>query len=40
MMAAQYRADALERARQAQALEAARVATTRFIGSREIYTRP
>lgn len=40
MMAAQYRADALERARQAQALETARVTTTRFIRSRDIYTRP
>lgn len=39
MMAAQYRADALERARQAQALEAARVNTARFIGSPDIYTR-
>lgn len=40
MMAAQYRADALERARQAQALEAARVTTQRFIGTPGIYTRP
>jgi len=39
MMAAQYRADALERARQAQALEAARQETQRFIGSADIYTR-
>lgn len=40
MMAAQYRADALERARQQQAMEAARITTERFIGSRRIYTRP
>lgn len=39
MMAAQYRADALERARQQQALEAARERTRRFIGPRDIYTR-
>jgi len=39
MMAAQYRADALERARQAQALEAARVTSRRFVGSADIYTR-
>jgi P-type conjugative transfer protein TrbJ len=38
MMAAQYRADALERARQQQAMEAARERTRRFIGSRDIYT--
>ena len=39
MMAAQYRADALERARQQQAMEAARERTRRFIGSADIYTR-
>lgn len=39
MMAAQYRADALERARQQQAMEAAREQTKRFIGSAQIYTR-
>jgi P-type conjugative transfer protein TrbJ len=39
MMAAQYRADALERARQAEALEAARLTTKRFAGSANIYTR-
>jgi len=39
MMAAQYHADALERARQAQALEAARRETQRFIGTADIYTR-
>ncbi|SER24151.1 hypothetical protein [Sphingobium sp. YR768] len=39
MMAAQYRADALERARQQQALEAARERTKRFIGTADIYTR-
>lgn len=38
MMAAQYRADAVERARQQQALEAARERTRRFIGSADIYT--
>lgn len=38
MMAAQYRADALERARQAQALEASRASTRTFIGSRSAYT--
>lgn len=40
MMAAQYRAGAIERARQQQALEAARVNTERFVGSPNIYTRP
>jgi P-type conjugative transfer protein TrbJ len=40
MMAAQYRADALERARQAQALEAARAATKTFIGGSTLYTHP
>lgn len=40
MMAAQYRADALERARQAQALEAARTATKNFIGGSTLYTHP
>jgi P-type conjugative transfer protein TrbJ len=39
MMASQYRADSLERARQQQALEAARERTKRFIGSADIYTR-
>lgn len=39
LMAAQYRADAIERARQQQALEAARERTSRFIGSANIYTR-
>lgn len=37
LMAAQYRADALERARQADALEAARVTSKRFLGSADIY---
>ena len=39
MMAAQYRADALERARQQQALKVARERTKRFIGTADIYTR-
>lgn len=39
MMAAQYRANAIERARQAQALETARQETQRFIGTGDIYTR-
>lgn len=39
MMAAQYRADAIERARQQQALEGARERTKRFIGTADIYTR-
>ncbi|MET4897901.1 P-type conjugative transfer protein TrbJ [Sphingomonadaceae bacterium jetA1] len=39
MMAAQYRAEAIERARQQQALEAARERTSRFIGTADIYTR-
>ena len=39
MMAAQYRAEAIERAREQQSLEAAREQTRRFIGSRDIYTR-
>ena len=38
MTAAQYRAEALERARQAQAMEAARATTDRFLGGRDIYT--
>lgn len=38
MMVAQYRADALERARQAQALETAKAATARFVGSANAYT--
>lgn len=39
MMATQYRADAIERARQQQAMEAARLNTERFIGTPDIYTR-
>lgn len=39
MMAAQYRADAIEQARQQQAMEAARERTKRFIGTADIYTR-
>ncbi|HEY9578295.1 MAG TPA: P-type conjugative transfer protein TrbJ [Rhizorhapis sp.] len=39
MMAAQYRADAIEQARQQQAMEAARERTKRFIGAADIYTR-
>ena len=39
MVAAQYQADALERAREAQALATARVATQQFIGTADIYTR-
>jgi type IV secretion system protein TrbJ len=38
MMAAQYRAQALEQAREAQAEQAAREATTRFLGSGKAYT--
>jgi P-type conjugative transfer protein TrbJ len=38
MMAAQYRADALDRARQAQTEEQARLATKTFIGSGNAYT--
>jgi len=38
MMAAQYRADAIERARQQQGLEAARERTSRFVGSANAYT--
>lgn len=38
MMAAQYRADALERARGQQAMEAARERTRRFVGSATAYT--
>lgn len=38
MMAAQYRADALDRARQAQTEEQARLATQAFIGSGNAYT--
>ena len=37
-MAAQYRADALDRARQAQTEEQARLATQTFIGSGNAYT--
>lgn len=40
MMVAQYRADAIERARQQQAMEAAREQTKRFVGSASAYTRP
>ncbi|SHL52547.1 P-type conjugative transfer protein TrbJ [Sphingobium sp. YR657] len=39
MMAAQYRADAIEHARQQQDMEAAHERTRRFIGSSHIYTR-
>src|SRR3546814_6789926 len=39
MMAAQYRADAIEQARQQQAMEAARERTKSFIGAADIYTR-
>lgn len=39
MMAAQYRADALERAREQQAMEAAREQSRRFLGVSTIYTR-
>ncbi|NBB38798.1 P-type conjugative transfer protein TrbJ [Sphingobium yanoikuyae] len=39
MMAAQYRADALERAREQQAMEAAREQSRRFIGTSSLYTR-
>lgn len=38
LMAAQYRADALQLARDAQAEEVARVATARFLGSGAAYT--
>lgn len=38
MMAAQYQADALERARQAQALETSKATTARFVGSANAYT--
>src|SRR3546814_20397687 len=37
MMAAQYRADAIEPARQQQAMEAAREATTRLLGAAHTY---
>src|SRR3546814_3088869 len=40
MMAAQYRADAIERARQQQAMDAAREQTKRFVGTASAYTRP
>lgn len=40
MMAAQYRADAIERARQQQAMDAAREQTKRFVGTATAYTRP
>lgn len=39
LMAAQYRAEAIERARQAHAMDAAREKSRRFIGSPDIYTR-
>src|SRR3546814_8753239 len=39
MMAAQYRADAIEQARPQQAMEAARARTKRFIGAADTYTR-
>src|SRR3546814_11537903 len=39
MMAAQYRADAIEQARQQQAMEAARERTKRFSGAADIYPR-
>jgi P-type conjugative transfer protein TrbJ len=39
LMAAQYRADALERAREQQAMEAAREQSRRFIGTSSLYTR-
>ncbi|MFT4255160.1 MAG: P-type conjugative transfer protein TrbJ [Caulobacter sp.] len=38
LIAAQYRADALERARQSQVLEAGKLATKSFIGSSKAYT--
>jgi len=38
MMAAQYRADAIEQARQRQVMEAAHERTRRFIGTRPAYT--
>jgi len=38
LMAAQYRSEALEQARKAQAEEAARAATARFLGSGTAYT--
>lgn len=38
LMAAQFRAEAIEQARQAQELEAARIETQRFIGSPRAYT--
>lgn len=38
MMAAQYRAETLEQARNAQSEEAARESTTRFLGSGKAYT--
>lgn len=40
MMAAQYRADAIERARQQQAMDAAREQAKRFVGTATAYTRP
>jgi len=39
MMATQYRAEAIERARQVQAMDAAREKSRRFLGSADIYTR-
>jgi type IV secretion system protein TrbJ len=38
LMAAQYRSEALDQARKAQAEEAARAATARFLGSGQAYT--
>lgn len=38
LIAAQYRADALERARQAQVLQSGQLATRQFIGSASAYT--
>ena len=38
LMAAQYRSEALDQARRAQAEEAARIATARFLGSGTAYT--
>jgi len=38
LMAAQYRSEALDQARKAQAEEAARAATARFLGSGKVYT--
>src|SRR3546814_15205742 len=40
LMAAQYRSEALDQARKAQAEEAARAATARFLGSGPAYPTP